>query len=148
MPLVRVWYNSDTFKEVDMLRIACMEMVPAVLNTAQGQLTPGSIEFFAKAAERGDYLSTDVVIDVEAMYYDDRDAQAHSDAIRHWLNMLIPGPTYAVWVKLVNAGWASDEEDPRSDADMYVGAAYKRAQKCISDITPAYVRQAATSQDD
>lgn len=136
MPLVRVWYNRDTFHEVDNLRIACMELVPAGLHTVQGQLTPGSIEFFTKVSEPGDRLTVDVFIDIEAMYYNDRDqAEARSEAIKNALNGLFPNITFAIWLKLVNAGWASDVHDPDSNVDdMSIKAAVERTRFLLTEI--------------
>ena len=134
MPLVRVRYNQ-WFHEVDNLNYACREIVPAELCTEKGRLTPGSIEFFAEPQGRADEMTTDVFVDIEACWYDDREpAEAHSTNIHAALKQLFPGITFAVWVKLVNAGWASDSDDPEFNGDMSMEAAIKRAHWTLTEL--------------
>ena len=70
MPVVRA-YVAPSFKErLDSLQLACEEIVPAGMNSEDGPLTPGSIEFIVQVVESG--LKTDVFIDIEADYHEDR----------------------------------------------------------------------------
>lgn len=135
VPLVNVRYNPERFQEVDNLRIACDEVVPAGLHSDQGQLTPGSIEFFASPKSDHDSMSADVFVDIEAYYYDDReDTEYRSIMIKEALKQLFPGVSFAVWAKLVVAGWASDTPDPEFDGSMSMDAAVQRASFLLTEV--------------
>ena len=131
MPLVRAVisrsYEASKLVASD-LGYALSEIVPAALNSEQGELTPGSIEFMVRRAHDGDRLTVDVFVEVEAFHYDDRDEnlQERTTLIQEGLKEMFPSLTFAVWCKLVNAGWASDSTDPEFDGDMSIGAALNR----------------------
>ena len=57
-----------------------------------------------------------------------------SEAIKNALNELFPNATFAIWLKLVNAGWASDVHDPDIDVDMSLAAASERARFLFTEI--------------
>jgi hypothetical protein len=132
VPLVNVRYNPETFHEVDNLRLACEEIIPAGFYSPAGQLSPGSIEFFAIPRGPHDGMSTDVFIDIEAQFYEDRtNVTKRGQAIADALKEIFPGTTFAIWPKLVIAGWVSDSVDQDSDVDMSMEAALKRASWLI-----------------
>lgn len=136
MPLVNVRYNPKRFHEVDNLRIACSELVPAAFHSKEGQLSPGSIEFFALPSEPHDGMHCDVFVAVEAYYYGDRegDLDPRTEQLHKSLKLLFPDTTFAVWAKLVTAGWFSDVPDPDFDGDMSVEAAFGRAYFLLEEI--------------
>ena len=68
MPKVMAYYNPDQFHEIKNLRDVCSQLVPGVLCTQSGRLTPGSIEFFAIPKGPHDSMHCDVLIDVEAYH--------------------------------------------------------------------------------
>lgn len=109
-----------------LLQYACEEIVPAGLNSKQGPLTPGSIEFIPKIVEHG--LTSEVVIDIEAYDYGDRAENIEDRAalMKLGFNTIFPDVTFAVFPKLVKAGWSSDTEDPEFDGEMSLEAAIAR----------------------
>ena len=136
MPLVNVRYNPKRFYEVDNLRIACSELVPAAFHCLEGQLSPGSIEFFALPSESHDSMHCDVFVAVEAYHYEERehDLDERTKRLHSLLKELFTDITFAVWPKLVTAGWASDVPDLDFDGDMSMGAAFGRAYFLLREI--------------
>jgi len=110
-----------------MLQYACEEIVPAGLNSELGRLTPGSIEFISTVV---DNLNIDVIIVIDAVYYEDRAANIDDRAkeMKEALNATFPGFTFAVFPKLSVAGWSSDTEDPEFNGDMSMASALARHQ--------------------
>jgi hypothetical protein len=99
--------------EVNQLRLALKQLVASALHTEQGPLGPGGITFFADPMGPHDDCATKVFVDIEAYDVPDRGpAEARSDAIRLALRELFPNLTFSIWVKLENAGWSSDVNDP------------------------------------
>jgi hypothetical protein len=143
MPLVRAYVAIDPMdtslkylKSVDALIgklfCACREIVPAAFNSPQGQLTPGSIEFIPQTTP-GQGMNVDVLLDIEAFDYNDRAANIDDRAedIREALCDLFLGQSFAIWAKLVKAGWASDGTDPSFSGDMSMEAAINRAYQAL-----------------
>jgi hypothetical protein len=132
MPLVRI-YHVPRLRGVDLYN-ACYEVVPAAFNSEQGPLTPGSIEFFARPLGAGDEISTSAFVEIEAYDYEDRRANLDQRAVmvKDALQQLFPGCGFAVWSKLVIAGWARDNSDPGFDGDMSMEAAVERAFAVIN----------------
>lgn len=132
MPLVRVIKQPHAGLYEDDLFEACREVVPAGLNSPMGPLTPGSIEFDASTSGRHKYLTVDVFLEIEAFSFEDRkNLDERAELIKVALKELFPGVTFAVWPKLVKAGWASDSTDPEFDGDMSMPAAIERARDKI-----------------
>lgn len=52
--------------------------------------------------------------------------------VKDALQQLFPGCGFAVWSKLVIAGWARDNSDPGFDGDMSMEAAVERAFAVIN----------------
>ncbi len=129
MPMVKALLRpSADIAEYDLF-LACRHVVPAGYNSPKGRLTPGSIEFDARRIGNDDYLTVDVLLEVEAFYYDDREPlDDRCEAIKAALKELFPDLTFAVWGKLVTAGWSSDSEDPSFDGDLSMLAAVERVQ--------------------
>ena len=129
----RVTFSSKNMTPLQLLQHACEEIVPAGLNSKQGPLTPGSIEFIPMTVNDG--LNINVVIDIEAYFYEDRLAdlseryasiEERAEAMKNAFNAIFPDVTFAVFPKLVTAGWSSDTEDPEFDGDMSLDAAIER----------------------
>ena len=112
-----------------LLQFACEEIVPAGLNSKQGPLTPGSIEFIPMIVEDG--LTSEVVIDIEALDYEDRaeNIEDRAEAMKNALNAIFPDVWFTVFPKLVKAGWSSDIEDPKFVDDMSIEAAIERYRR-------------------
>lgn len=124
-----------------LLQYACEEIVPAGLNSKQGPLTPGSIEFIPTVVESG--LNIGVVIDIEAYFYEDRLAdlseryatiEERAEAMKNAFNEIFTDTTFAVFPKLVTAGWSSDTPDADFDGDMSMGAAVKRYNTRVTNL--------------
>lgn len=138
MPLVRAHFQKATIEPVNfgqMLFWALREIVPAAFNSEQGPLTPGSIEYVI--IDTPSYgLNVDCFIEIEAYHYEDRDANLddRAEAVGLALKELLPefpACTFAVWPKLVRAGWWSEVSDPDVDVDMSMEAALWRASGAI-----------------
>lgn len=129
MPMVRVYLSPKFTDQISHLQYACEEIVPAGLNSKKGPLTPGSIEFIPTAVEQG--LTIDVVVDIEAYKYKDRHKtiEQRTARMRRAFNQLFPGYTFAVFSKLVTAGWSSDTQDSTFDGDMSMKAAIERYEQ-------------------
>lgn len=131
MPLVRVTTTLDLPK----LAAACSEIVPAAFNSPQGRLSPGSIEFLGLITDKDcDVMSVDTFVEIEAFDYPDRatNLDERCSAVRQALKELFPNHTFAVWGKLVKAGWSSDSSDPEFTGDMSMEAALERAKILIN----------------
>lgn len=128
--------SSRNLSPLELLMHACEEIIPAGLNSKQGPLTPGSIEFIPTTVESG--LNINVVIDIEAYFYEDRLAdlseryatiEERAEAMKNAFNAIFPDVTFAVFPKLVTAGWSSDTTDSDFDGDMSMDAAIERYKK-------------------
>lgn len=134
MPLTRAYYRQNAGLIPDHLFEACREIVPAGLWSEMGQLTPGSIEFIAYRSS-SNHLTVDVFVEIEAFAYEDRNnLDERAENIRAALKKLFPQLTFAVWPKLVNAGWAADSTDPEFDGDMSMEAAIARATVKLAEL--------------
>ena len=73
-------------------------------------------------------LNIDVVIDIEAYDYEDRaeNIEDRASFMKLGFNTIFPDVTFAVFPKLVKAGWSSDTEDPEFDGEMSLEAAIAR----------------------
>ena len=143
MPLTRAYIvhdvenqDAESLKATDDLATqifnVCREIVPAGMNSKMGRLTPGSIEYFPHITSRMG-MTVDVLIEIEAMYYKDRrNLNKRAKNIKAALKKLFPELTFAVWPKLVQAGWASDSTDPEFDGDISMAAAIERARGNIN----------------
>lgn len=122
----RFMFSSKDMKPLQLLQYACEEIIPAGLTSEQGPLTPGSIEFIPTTVAEG--LTINVVIDIEAYFYEDRaaDIEERAEAMKSAFNAIFPDVTFAVFPKLVTAGWSSDTEDPEFDGDMSIEVAIER----------------------
>jgi hypothetical protein len=136
MPMVRA-YVTTRFNQIyadtglsatpiQLLQYACEEIIPAGLNSKQGPLTPGSIEFIPTTVEEG--LGVTVVVDIEAYFYEDRakNIEERAKRMRRAFNASFPECTFAVFPKLVIAGWSSNTEDPEFYGKMSIKAAVAR----------------------
>ena len=130
MPLTRALLDPNAkIREYD-LYWALYEIIPAGFHCDEGRLTPGSIEFIPHRVSGSQWLTVDVVLDIEAFPYKEREnLDERAKNIKTALKGLFPGVTFAVWPKLVNAGWASDSSDPDFDGDMSMPAAIERAKR-------------------
>ncbi len=134
MPLVKALLRPGADIAEHDLFLACRHVVPAGYNSPKGRLTPGSIEFDARRVGHGNYLTVDVLLEAEAFPYKDRDnLDKRTKMIKAALKELFPGVTFAVWPKLVRAGWASDSSDPEFDGDLSMPAAIERARAAMDD---------------
>lgn len=132
MPLVKAKIRPGVEITADSLFLACRQVVPAGMNSAMGRLTPGSIEFDAAFAAKDEYLTVDVFVEVEAFPFEDREnLDERAERIQVALIGIFPGQTFAVWPKLVKAGWASDNTDSEFDGDLSMPAAKVRARRDI-----------------
>jgi hypothetical protein len=140
MPLVRAYIRSSHRRELLVLagadlralRAVCDEIVPAAFNSEQGPLMPGSIEFVLQHVSLAS-LTIDVLLDIEAFDYPDRaNIDERCAAIKSALREVFGRYTFAVWGKLVKAGWASDSSDPEFNDDMSMPAAIERARIAIA----------------
>lgn len=133
MPLVRVHVDGNEGDElVEKLFTACKEIVPAGMNSPQGPLTPGSIVFAPVFSDR-EALGTDVFVEIESFPYEDREnLDDRADTIKEAFNEIFPSLTFAVWPKLVRAGWSSDHSDPDFDGDMSMEAAVQRTLSALA----------------
>jgi len=154
MPVVRA-YVAPSFKErLDSLQLACEEIVPAGMNSEDGPLTPGSIEFIVHVVESG--LKTDVFIDIEADYHEDRfrattlsfeegptplpslGIDDRAELMKDAFNAIFPEEyTFAVYAKLMKAGWSSDVDDDEFTGDMSMEAALERYWERKPDLDAA-----------
>ncbi len=131
-------FIEDLFK-------VCREIVPAAMNSPMRPLTPGSIEFIPVFGFRRG-LTVDVLVEIEAFPFEDREnLDERAEAIRASLSELFPGKTFAVWPKLVKAGWASDSTNPEFDGDMSNEAAFERALSALEPEMAAASRAARPS---
>ncbi len=131
MPLVLARFNIDKIDD-DHLFVACREIVPAGFNSPMGPLTPGSIKFCADPVTNPRHIVDDAFLDIEAFDFEDRrDLDDRAKAIKGALKECFPGCTFAIWPKLVTAGWSSDSTDPDFDGDMSMNAAIERAKLAI-----------------
>lgn len=127
--IMKYKFSSRDKTPLLLLQHACEEIVPAGLNSKLGPLTPGSIEFIPMIVESG--LNINVVIAIEAYDYKDRaeDIEDRTEAMKNAFNAIFPDGTFAVFLKLVKAGWSSDTNDPEFDGDMSIEAAIERYRK-------------------
>ncbi len=132
MPLVKALLRpSADITEYDLF-LACRHVMPAGYNSPKGRLTPGSIEFDARRVGNDNYLTVDVLLEAEAFPYEDREnLDDRAEMIKAALKKLFPEHTFAVWPKLVVAGYASDSVDLEFDGDMSMPAALERARAAI-----------------
>ena len=132
MPMVKAFLRpSADIAEYDLF-LACRHVMPAGYNSPMGRLTPGSIEFDARRVFHDDYLPVDVFLETEAFPYEDREnLDERAETMKAALKELFPKHTFAVWPKLVNAGWASDSVDPSFGGDLSMPAAIERARVTI-----------------
>jgi hypothetical protein len=147
MPLVKAYFghipggyvdkrDADTAQQgadlLDSLSRVCWEIIPAAMTSAMGPLTPGSIQFIGDATSAM-AMTTDVVLEVEAYDFSDRhNLDDRAEDIRMALRYLFPDLTFAIWVKLVRAGYASYALDPDFDGDMSMPAAIARAKRRLA----------------
>ncbi|MEX2033517.1 MAG: hypothetical protein WD889_03110 [Candidatus Colwellbacteria bacterium] len=133
MPLVRVRYVPEFAEQVGDLKKVLRHVVPAGYSSEDGLLTPGSIIFIADPAQSHDELTVDVFVEAEAYFKPKRtDIEERSKLIGEALEEIFPGTTFAVWPKLVNAGWFRRTEDPEFEGDLSMPAAIERAEAAIS----------------
>jgi hypothetical protein len=112
---------------INELHSACWELVPAGMHSELGPLTPGSIQFVPNVTQRAG-LTVDVFLEIESFDLPDRqNTDDRTKEIKAALTELFPGKTFAVWVKLVKSGYATDGSDPESDEDMSMEVALQRA---------------------
>lgn len=138
MPLVRIYVGNDIKdgeldgvqnldKLIGDLLIASREIVPAGMNSKMGPLAPGSIEFLPHVVARKG-MTVDVFVEIEAYKLKDRkNIDKRAKKIKCAFSQLFPDQTFAIWLKLVTAGWASDSTDAKFDGDMSMKAAVQRA---------------------
>jgi hypothetical protein len=142
MPMVRT-YTGDRVKGSNAiwgLMHVCREIIPAAMTCDEVMLTPGSIEFYNQQAVYGcgEYgQDVDVVIDIEASSTPSRSANRDERAtsIMDALHELAPQTTFAVHLKLVDACWLSDANDPDFDGDMSMEAAIERVREITANVS-------------
>ena len=131
MPLVQARFVPGKIT-ADELFVACREIVPAGFNSKMGPLTPGSIEFCADPVSNPSHITVVAFLYIEAFDYKDRrDLDYRAAMIRTALRECFGSRTFAIWAKLVTAGWSSDSTDPDFDGDMSMDAAIARAKQAI-----------------
>jgi hypothetical protein len=137
MPLVHA-HVGPRFDRAEALKRACWQIVPAAYDTQEGPQGPGSIFFLHYAATYADDMmgpdgmDIDVLLDVEAYDLPDRaDTEDRAADIKNALTELFPGYKFAVFLKLVKAGYASDVPDPPFEGDRSMAAAIERARAVI-----------------
>jgi hypothetical protein len=137
VPLVHA-HVGPRFDRAEALKRACWQIVPAAYDTQQGPQNPGSIFFLHYAATSADDMmgpdgaDIDVLLDIEAYDQPDRaDSEDRAADIKDALSELFPGFKFAVFAKLVKAGYASDVPDPAFDGDRSMAAAIQRAREAI-----------------
>lgn len=133
MPLVRVTTKPDHSGLLLAFGQVLSELVPAALNSDMGRLTPGSIVYIGSSETNygtDSFLTVDAFIEIESYDYQDRKANIDErcEHIRKAMEQLFPGYTFAVWGKLVTAGWSREASDPDFEGDMSMGAAIVRAE--------------------
>ncbi len=143
MLLVRAYIGVDYDEPEDLdgvevfthkLFVVCCQVVPSGFNSKMGRLTPGSIQYIPQETARQG-LTVDVLLEIEAFSYEDRqNLDERARAIKAALKELFPDKTFAIWPKLVNAGWASDSTDPEFDGDMLMSQAVWRARQALATI--------------
>ncbi len=138
MPLVQAFVASRVNMTcrngaVRDIGLACLEVVPSAFNSEEGALTPGSIEFIPFAVPSVGHMTADVVLVIEAYDFADRKANLDErcEQIKQALEELFPDYSFAVWGKLVCAGWATNSTDADFDGDMSMEAAIQRASRAI-----------------
>lgn len=138
MPLVQAFIASKMSMAchngaVRDIRLACMEIVPSAFNSEEGPITPGSIEFIPSAVPAVGRITADVMLVIEAYDFADRKANLDErcEQIKQALDKLFPDYSFAVWGKLVCAGWATSNADADFDGDMSMEAAIQRASRAI-----------------
>lgn len=134
MPLVRAYYTPG-FYEVRELREACKQIVPAAFYSPMGKLAPGSIRFVSREFNlQDDWIPEDVLIEIEAQWYSDRNVnlEVRVEHLIRALHELFPDATFALWPKLVTAGWATDVPDDEVEVDMSMPVAIARARDAIA----------------
>lgn len=145
MPLTRVIIAQDKMVErggesvTEMLFTACCEIIPAGISSAEAPLTPGSIVYLPGQGLRR-HLTVDVFVEIEAYYTVDRFANLdeRSATIGRALTDLFQpeGLSFAVWPKLVIAGWWREQPDPAFQGDMSMPAAIERAREDLEALFP------------
>jgi hypothetical protein len=137
VPLVHA-HVGPRFDRADALKRACWQIVPAAYDTEQGPQNPGSIFFLHYAATYADDMmgpdgmDIDVLLDIEAYDLPDRsDLEGRAARLKDALTELFPGYRFAVFSKVVKAGYASDVPDPPFDGDRSMEAAIQRAREAI-----------------
>ncbi len=132
MPLVRATFQNSQLSTLGYeIGEALWELVPSAFNSVQGQLTPGSIVYISQVAGDGSQLTVDVFVEIEAYFYEDRakNLDERCEKVGLTLEGFFPGFTFAVWGKLVTAGWCREAEDPSFDGDMSLPAAMERLRE-------------------
>lgn len=139
MPLVRVRYSLE--HEGHVLRPKVLEglgesiriAVAMHLSCRQGELVPDDIEVFFEEASPYDVSGYQVMIDVEAMYYPQRDKgddklgennfASRVSNLRDDLHQMLPMHVgFGLWVKLVNAQWADRAASAHGLGDLLENA--------------------------
>jgi len=127
---VKVSANNSFQAKKKILREVCQEIIPAALNSSEGPLSPGCIQFKYSNVGKDD-INTDVFIEIKAYKFNDRliDLEDRVELIREVLNGMFRRYTFSIWVELVDAGYSSDVKDPSINCDMSMEAAINRLRK-------------------
>lgn len=136
MPLVDAYFGQKVSSRAGVIagiRNACMEFIPAALNSPMAPLGPGGISFFPHAMQSVAHMGADVELKVVARDVEDRcaDLNERAEQIRMWLKGCYPDYSFSVSVILVKMGWASSSPEPEPHQDMSMAAAKKRWEKSL-----------------
>jgi len=114
------------------LEIVCRQLIPAVYSTDKHPVTPGSI-VWTPPVTNSNSLEVNVFIESEGYYYPERAEiiEDRAKELRAAFAELFHGYTFAVWPKLVHAGWDADYSDPDFKGDLSMAAAIERARKAM-----------------
>ena len=118
----------------------CEELVPAVLNSEEGPLQPGSVRVMHMISDTTP--DSEVIFDIEAYYFDDRvqNLEIRANHLKNAFDKISSNhqiPIFnnlkcIVWMKLVDAAYSSNESEPvQEPVLMNINAAIERLySKC------------------
>ena len=147
IPRVLAYFDANAMDDTDYgtveslmfaVKQACLEVIPAGLNSPNGPLYPGCTTFIAmKIADLS--MDVDVCLDIQAHAYDDRvmDIDVRTSRIEMALKGFFPGLMIDLQVNPVIGGCASDTPFDRFEGDMSMPAAMSRALRTMHRTYPS-----------
>ncbi len=122
------------------LFLAAREIIPAGLHcggSEDGKLQPGNIELRFHDLVNADYGSVDVLVDINAVGYIERqvDIDRRTSGMRDSFEELFPDYRFAVAVSFGLASWSSSDPDDTTPhvEDMSMDAAVTRARLAVKE---------------